>query len=674
VLLDVVLGDMDGLQVCQHIQADTQLADTFVVLLSGQKIAADNHAEGLEVGADAYIVRPISNRALLARVGAMLRIQNVEKMLRAQMRELRERVKELNCLYGISQLVEHADLSLPEILRGTVELVSQAWQYPEIVCARITLEDQEYQTEGFRETIWRQSRDIRVYREPAGRIEVYYLEERPEEDEGPFLQEERSLLNAVAERLGRIVERVRIEQALSRYELIVSTVSDPISYLDRDYVYRAVNETYARLAKRPREEIVGLSVADLLGAEVFEEEVKPHLDRCLAGEEVHYQAWFPVPQEQPRYMDVGYYPAYAQDGSVAGVVVASRDMTERKQVEEALQRERDLVARVMNTSPVGIAVFDRQGRITFANTLLQQLANQVGVTTLIGRSYNEPVWQGSTPEDEPLADDALPFAQVMARGREVHNIEFNIKLPDGPRLFLSSNATPLFDGSGEVESVIVTTQDITPRKRAEAQLEEAAATAERERLARELHDAVTQSLFSVAAIAEALPRVWEREPEEARRGLEELRQLTQGALAEMRAMLLELRPAALTEHELGVLLRQLTDALMSRTRLAVTTTIVGKCPLPADVQIALYRIAQEALNNITKHARASQAKLSLHCAPGQVRLRISDDGHGFDLDTAQAHHLGLRIMRERAQAIGATLTIESRPDHGTRIEVNWHRA
>jgi PAS domain S-box-containing protein len=805
VLLDVMLPDMDGLQVCRRIKEDPQLTDALVVLLSGKKVDSEEQAEGLEAGADDYIARPISNRELLARVQAMLRIQRAEEMQRAQMHQLQERVKELNCLYGISKLVEQAGLSLPEILQGTAELIPPAWQYPEIACARIILDDGSFQTSGFQATAWQQSCVIRVHGEPVGRIEVHYLEERPEEDEGPFLDEERRLLNALAERLGRILERIRVEHALSesegryrtvselasdlayafrveadgslvrewmtqalgqvtgftseelaarggwgsvihpddwpaaqrhtqkllsgedhayevriitkdgqvrwlrdsghpvwddvqgrivriygaarditerkraedalrRYEIIVSTVSDPISYLDRDYLYRAVNETYARYAKRTREEIVGLSVAELLGPEAFEEQVRPHLERCLAGEEVHSQAWFPVPGEQPRYMDVGYYPVRDRDGSVAGVVVASRDMTERKLVEEALQRERDLVAQVMDTSPVGIAVFDRQGRMTFANTLLQQLAGLVGAVTLIGRAYNDPAWQSIGEDGEPLPDEALPFAQVMSSGQPVYNVQHGVRLPDGQRLYLSSNAAPLCDESGLIDSVVVTTEDVTTRKQAETQLEEAAASAERERLARDLHDAVTQSLFSVAAIAEALPRVWERDPGEARRGLEELRWLTQGALAEMRAMLLELRPAALTEHKLGVLLRQLTDAMMGRTRMPVTTTVVGECPLPADVQIALYRIAQEALNNITKHARASQAKVSLHCKSGQVKLRISDDGRGFDLDAAEPHQMGLRIMRERAQAIGVTLQIKSQPGHGTRIEVDWAAA
>jgi PAS domain S-box-containing protein len=544
-----MLPDIDGIEVCRRIKSERALARTFVALLSGKRVDSDSQAAGLEGGADEYIPRPIPNRELLARVRAMLRIQRAEDLRRSQMRELRERVKELNCLYGISKLVEEADMSLPEILQGTVELIPPAWMFPESTCARIVINDRTYESEDFHVTLWKQERKIVARGEPVGRIEVYYREERPAEDEGPFLLVEGNLLDVIAGRLGRIVERVRAE--------------------------------------------------------------------------------------------------------------------------DALQRERDLVARVMDTSPVGISVFDRHGRMTFANALLQQMASHTGVTSLIGRAYNDTAWESLTREGDPLPDEELPFAQVIACRDRVYSIEHDIRLADGPRLCLSSNAAPIFDESGHIDSVVVTTEDITQRRMAEAQIEEAAATAERERLARELHDAVTQSLFSVAAIAEAVPRVWERDPEEARSSLEELRWLTHGALAEMRAMLLELRPAALTEQKLGVLLRQLTDAMMGRTRMPVTTTVVGDCPLPADVQIALYRIAQEGLNNITKYARASEAKVSLRCTPGMVKLRISDDGRGFDPDAVQSHQMGLEIMRERAQDVGAALTIESRPGHGTRIEADW---
>jgi len=207
--------------------------------------------------------------------------------------------------------------------------------------------------------------------------------------------------------------------------------------------------------------------------------------------------------------------------------------------------------------------------------------------------------------------------------------------------------------------------------RLRAKSEEAARAAERNRLARELHDAVTQVLFSASLIAETTPRIWERDPEKGRLGLEELRRLIQGALAEMRTMLLELRPAALKEQRLEILIRQLTDGLMSRTRMPVATTVVGDCRLPAEVKLALYRITQEALNNVVKHAQASQAKVYLDCQPSQAVLLVSDDGHGFAPEGIEPHKLGVGIMRERAKAIGAQFALDSQRDRGTEITVTW---
>jgi signal transduction histidine kinase len=216
--------------------------------------------------------------------------------------------------------------------------------------------------------------------------------------------------------------------------------------------------------------------------------------------------------------------------------------------------------------------------------------------------------------------------------------------------------------------------DITDRVQAEAQLERAAATAERERLARDLHDAVTQTLFSIAAIAEVLPEVWERDPAKARRGLGDLREQTQGALAEMRTLLLAWRPEAWQDRDLGDSIHQLGDATAARTRMPVTTTIVGECHPPAKVRLALYRIAQEAINNVIKHAGAGRAIVRLVCAAEGITLSISDDGRGFDPSGVTPHGLGLGIMRERAQAIDAALSIASEPGDGTEITVTWDHA
>jgi len=203
------------------------------------------------------------------------------------------------------------------------------------------------------------------------------------------------------------------------------------------------------------------------------------------------------------------------------------------------------------------------------------------------------------------------------------------------------------------------------------QAQELATMEERQRLARDLHDAVTQTLFSASLIAEVLPRLWEKNPDEGRRRLEELRRSTRGALAEMRMLLLELRPAALTEANLGELLQQMIDATIGKVGIPITLTVEGQETLPADVQVVFYRVAQEALNNIQKHAAANEVSVTLRYQPRPVTLIISDNGIGFDPDSVSSEHLGLNIMCERVAAIGGKCRIESEIGQGTQIIITW---
>jgi len=203
------------------------------------------------------------------------------------------------------------------------------------------------------------------------------------------------------------------------------------------------------------------------------------------------------------------------------------------------------------------------------------------------------------------------------------------------------------------------------------QAEAAAAAAERNRLARELHDAVSQTLFSASMIADVLPRLWERYPEEAERRLDDLRRLTRGAMAEMRTLLWELRPAALLETPLGELLGQLVKAVAGRADVEVVLDVERTVTPPPDVKMGLYRIAQEALNNVVKHAGASQVTVRVWRADGGIVLRIRDDGRGFRARDIPPGHLGLSTMRERAESVGAALTIGSDPDEGTEVSVVW---
>jgi len=196
---------------------------------------------------------------------------------------------------------------------------------------------------------------------------------------------------------------------------------------------------------------------------------------------------------------------------------------------------------------------------------------------------------------------------------------------------------------------------------------------ERHKLAHDLHDAVNQTLFSANLIAEVLPRMWELNQAEARQSLDDLSRLTRGALAEMRGLLAELQPSTLTDTDLGDLLRQLGNALSGRANIPVAVTITGMFILPPEVQMAFYRVCQEALLNIARHAKASQVEINLQQTGDAIELRILDNGQGFDPEKSFSEHYGLNMMKGRAKTVGARLSIMRRSLQGMELTLRWKK-
>lgn len=196
---------------------------------------------------------------------------------------------------------------------------------------------------------------------------------------------------------------------------------------------------------------------------------------------------------------------------------------------------------------------------------------------------------------------------------------------------------------------------------------------ERNRLSGDLHDTVTQTLFSAAMLSEGLADSWDKDPQGTATSLRQLAQMNRHALAEMRVMLNELRTDGIVEqplsHLVSTLAREFAEGQGDGVR--IECEISGDTLLPLDVQAMMYRIAQESLNNIARHARASHVAIALEALPGQTMLSISDNGCGFDAAAIPDGHLGLQIMRERARRIDAVLEVESRPGQGTSITAIW---
>ena len=143
--------------------------------------------------------------------------KRVEKQLEQVSHSLGERIKELSCLYSISKLRERTDFALEDILQAIVDLIPPAWQYPEITCARIIFDGYEFTTTNYKNSRWKLTRDIMVYSERVGTLEVCYMEEKLELDEGSFLREERNLINAIAERIAKFIEREWAEDEIRRH-------------------------------------------------------------------------------------------------------------------------------------------------------------------------------------------------------------------------------------------------------------------------------------------------------------------------------------------------------------------------------------------------------------------------------------------------------------------------
>jgi PAS domain S-box-containing protein len=383
-------------------------------------------------------------------------------------------------------------------------------------------------------------------------------------------------------------------------------------------------------------------------------------------------------------------------GQPAYLIGMVEDIDEQRRKSAALAESEARFKAVFDSAAVGVAIMTLDRRIVEINPTASRI---------IGYSPEEiaKINPSELAVEEDRYVDRELFAELVAGQRSQYLVEkryihrngslfwgrvnfASVRSVDGQPLYIVGMIEDITEEKGaaerlaaqEAEHRALLEQRIAARteelNRANELLREKAAldavAAERTRLARELHDAVTQTLFSTTLIADVLPVLWEMNRAEGERRLAELRELTRGALAEMRTLLMELRPNALVEAPLPALLRQLTEAMIGRARIAIELSTEGERRLPPDVQVGLYRIAQEALNNVVKHAHATQAVVTLRLGE-PVRLAIADDGAGFDSGAVTADHLGLRIMRERAEAIGARLTVTSEPGEGTQVTVVW---
>jgi len=362
---------------------------------------------------------------------------------------------------------------------------------------------------------------------------------------------------------------------------------------------------------------------------------------------------------------------------VAGVAIITiswilqREIQTRRKTQETLRESEVKYRHIIDNTNSIIMEMDTSGNIIFVNKFALDFFG-FSEEDILGHSAVGTI---TAPVVSAAQDTQKMMADIIAHPENYLHFETENLLENGDKVWIIWTYKPIFDEENNIKEILCTGIDRTQQKKAEElaarQMKETAAAEERTRLARDLHDAVSQTLFSASMIADVLPKIWEKNQDEGKRRLEEVRQLTRGALAEMRTLLFELRPTALADAELGYLLRQLAESITGRTRIPVTVNVDGNCNPPPEVKIALYRIAQEALNNVGKHSAATQSRILMVCTQDAITMSVSDNGKGFDSTTTKPESLGLGIMQERAKKIGATVSVESKPNEGSNITVLW---
>jgi PAS domain S-box-containing protein len=503
--------------------------------------------------------------------------------------------------------------------------------------------------------------------EVIGTLAVSYAQPRE------VLPDELDLLQGLADQAAIALTNSNLYELLgeseARYRHLVQNSPDLVWSIDAEARFTFVSDTCQRLTGWRGEELLGRHFGALVhpsSRDVAEIDWTATLgDDPAVGRELRgrvnllHRDGHAVPSE---FVAVATRDA---SGAFAGANGSVRDMSERDRLERELRESEERFRFLIENSPDIIFAVDVDGAFTYVSeTIRRSLGYEP--EQLIGR----------------------PFASILeyAPG-EVHGARFG-SMVENPDLEITNKVMARHaDGRTlpfEVSSVGIkrdgvfagiqgAARDVTDRERLERDLRrqagELASSQERAHLARELHDSVTQALFSMTMVTRSVELLIDRDANVAKEKLVSLRELQREALAEMRALIFELRPGNLENDGLLPALRTHTAALQGRIGLPIVMTSELSERLPLAVEEVLYRIAQEALHNVVKHAGAHQVELSIDRRGSDVVLRIRDDGKGFDEAAVPDGHLGLTGMRARAEKLGAEYRVSSRPGAGTTVEV-----
>lgn len=459
----------------------------------------------------------------------------------------------------------------------------------------------------------------------------------------------------------------RVEESEARYRSLVESLPDLVFTCDASGTFTFMSESVEDVLGWSPTEIVGRNVRDMLAEDT---DVSP------LGERFQWMAENPgktqITRIDLRTKGGGAKPievaaaGVLRDGVFDGVHGSARDVSDQERLERELRESEARYRFLVQSSPDLVWVTDANGQLSYVSDRAKAVVGW-DATQIVGRSLQE---LAVAPE---IHDWVARFDWLRQYPGVPHRNKFRIRTQEDSERLIEITGIGMLNAAGEFIGAHGTVRDIGELERLEGDLRrqtaELAASEERAHLARELHDSVTQSLFSMTLQSRSLELLMERDPSQVPAKLAELRELQRDALAEMRALIFELRPGHVQEQGLAAALRTHAAGLSARIGLPIVVDADLSDRRPSlDVEEALYRIGQEALHNVVKHAGARQVRVEVGRRGDAARVRVEDDGRGFDPDAVPDGHLGLAGMRARAELLGGQFSVVSDIGRGTVVE------
>jgi len=612
---------------------------------------------------------------------ANVELESEVEQRRVAQKTLEERIKELNCLFGLSKLVEQPGIPLEEILEETVDLIRNAYQKPDKTCARITFEGVQHKTDNFEKSESSQHAEIKVRGEEAGDIEVYYLREKAENGQGPFLKEEQDLLDAVAKHLGSVAERKRTGEKLQLFRNLIDQSNDSVFIIEPQWGrFVDVNDRACDSLGYKREELLDMSLKDI------DESIPDDSSWAKHIKEIRRKGSM-VLESRSKRKNGTTFPIEVNiklisQGREDFLIAVARDITERKKAQEALRKSERKYRTLLENLPQNIFSKDKDSIYISCN---ENFARELGIKPEEFKGKTDYDFFPKELAEKYRADDK----RIIETGKTEDIEEKYIK--DGQEIIVHTVKTPIRDEQDNVVGVLGIFWDVTALKQAEEK--QAELLQQVESVNRELKDFayivshdLKAPLRGIKTLADWISTDYaDKLDEEGRERVNMLLErvvrmhnLIDGVLQYSRVRHEKLKRVRANLNEL---VSEVIEMIAPPENIEIT--VENEMPVVECEETRIMQVFQNLLSNAVKYMDKPQGQITIGCVQenGFWKFSVADNGPGIEekhfekifqifqtlspRDEFESTGVGLSVVKKIVELFGGKIWVESKPGEGS---------